>query len=379
MHGVGGDALGGVDGAGIAETGGVLDVVGGQPDGEPAAVMSDCEVAVLADSGDGPAVAVFDPVGGGEAESPVVAAGDDHIPGTGLVPVGQPHHRIRDVAVEAVVSGAAVQLGDQIAGGGEHDRVQPGRPVGGPSVEGILGGGGEVADVDAAVIEVEVERRRVALAERERRCGFGRVGEAVQLGQLHGAVLGFDVAEDTAGADRGKLLIITDQPDTPTATDHELDGGVEGQRVGHAGFVDDHQRRRPDPRSPIRQVAVLQRPGELGQRVGADAGLLAKDRSRGGGRGKPDHLAAVLGPGQGEGPHGGGLPGAGGGDRQLQPGPGGAHLADQRGLPGIQCGAVRRHLQQGQIDRRLVDGLTPSRRPAVATRRCSASRIRCEV
>ena len=36
--------------------------------------------------------------------------------------------------------------------------------------------------------------------------------------------------------------------------------------------------------------------------------------------------------------------------------PGGAHLADQGGLPSIEGSAVRRHLQQGQIDRRLVDG-----------------------
>ena len=52
----------------------------------------------------------------------------------------------------------------------------------------------------------------------------------------------FDVAEDTAGADRGELLIITDQPDTRTAIDGELHGGVEGEGVGHAGFIDDHQR-----------------------------------------------------------------------------------------------------------------------------------------
>ena len=38
--------------------------------------------------------------------------------------------------------------------------------------------------------------------------------------------------------------------------------------------------------------------------------------------------------------------------------PGGAHLADQCGLPSIQGGAVRRHLQQGQIHRHLVDGCT---------------------
>ena len=63
----------------------------------------------------------------------------------------------------------------------------------------------------------------------------------MQLGQAEGAVGVGDVAEDTAGADRGELLIISDQPHTPTTSDHELDGGVEGQSVGHAGFVDDHQ------------------------------------------------------------------------------------------------------------------------------------------
>ncbi len=67
-----------------------------------------------------------------------------------------------------------------------------------------------------------------------------------------------DVAEDTAGADRGELLIITDQPDTRTAFDGELDGGVEGEGVGHAGFIDDHQCRRADRCRPVGQVAVPQ-------------------------------------------------------------------------------------------------------------------------
>jgi hypothetical protein len=44
----------------------------------------------------------------------------------------------------------------------------------------------------------------------------------MQLGQADGAVRVFDVAEDTAGADRGELLIISDQLDTRTATDGEL-------------------------------------------------------------------------------------------------------------------------------------------------------------
>jgi hypothetical protein len=55
-----------------------------------------------------------------------------------------------------------------------------------------------------------------------------------------------DVAEDAAGADRGELLIITDQSDTRAAVNSEPDGGVEGEGVGHAGFIDDHQGRRAD-------------------------------------------------------------------------------------------------------------------------------------
>ena len=63
---------------------------------------------------------------------------------------------------------------------------------------------------------------------------------------------GLDVAEDAAGADRGELLIVTDQPDAAAAVDDELDGGVEGEGVGHAGLVDDHQGRRSDRWPPSR-------------------------------------------------------------------------------------------------------------------------------
>ena len=66
-----------------------------------------------------------------------------------------------------------------------------------------------------------------------------------------------DVAEHAAGADRGELLIIPDQADTGTATDGELDGGVEGESVGHAGFVDDQQGRRADRCRPVRQLAMI--------------------------------------------------------------------------------------------------------------------------
>ena len=260
--------------------------------------------------------------------------------------------------VQAMGSGAAVEFGDQVAGGGEHDRVEPSRSVGSPSAERILGGGGEVADMDAALIKVEVER--LGLPSRRASEAAASAGSVKRCSSVEaeGAVDVFDVAQDAAGADRGELLIITDQPDTRTTIDDELDGGVEGEGVGHAGFVDDHQGGPADRCRPVGQLAVAQGPGELGEGVGADAGLLAEDGGRGGRRGQAEHLAAVLGPGQGEGAHGGCLSGAGRGDRQLQPCPGGAHLADQCRLPSIQCSAVRRHLQQGQIDRRSVDGCT---------------------
>ena len=58
---------------------------------------------------------------------------------------------------------------------------------------------------------------------------------------MEGAVAVLDLAGHAAGADRGELLIITDQSDARTAIDGELHGAVEGQSVGHARFVDDHQ------------------------------------------------------------------------------------------------------------------------------------------
>jgi hypothetical protein len=256
VHGVGGDALGGVDGGGVAQSGRGLNVVGGEPCGEVAAVVSDGQVAAATYSSDGPAVSVFDPVVGREAESAVVGAGDDHVADTGLVAVRQAHLAAGRVTAEAMITGLSVEFGDQVPSGGEHDRVESCGSVGNPSCEGILRGGGDIADMDTTVIKIELKPRRVAVAEGQR-CGrFGGVGEAMQLGQAEGAVALLDVAEDTAGADRGELLIITDQSDTRTAIDGELDGRVEGQGVGHAGFVDDQQGRRTDRCRPIGQLTV---------------------------------------------------------------------------------------------------------------------------
>jgi hypothetical protein len=65
-------------------------------------------------------------------------------------------------------------------------RVESCGPVGNPTREGIPGGGGGVADMNAPVIKIEVEYLWVVFAAGERCCGFGGVGEAMQLGQADG-------------------------------------------------------------------------------------------------------------------------------------------------------------------------------------------------
>ena len=105
--------------------------------------VSHGQVTLFADVGDGPAVAVFDPFSGGEAESAVVGAGDDHVSDAGLVSVGQGHFGCRGGVIESMRPGTAVEVGDQVPGGGDHDRVEPSRSVGNPSVERILGCGGQ--------------------------------------------------------------------------------------------------------------------------------------------------------------------------------------------------------------------------------------------
>src|SRR5512133_4019577 len=122
-----------------------------------------------------------------------------------------------------MITGASVEFSDQIAGGGNHDRVEPSCPVGNPRAECILSRGGHVTDMNTTMIKIEVECLGVAVAEGERCCCFGAVGEAMQLGQVEGAVVLLDVAEDATGANRSKLLIISNQPDTRTAIDGELD------------------------------------------------------------------------------------------------------------------------------------------------------------
>jgi hypothetical protein len=115
------------------------------------------QIALYSDMGDRPAVAVFDPLGGGESESAVVGAGDDHISDAGLVSVGQRHLASGRKVIKTMRTGTAVEFGDQVPGGGDHDRVEPRSPIGNPSVERILSGRGQITNMNTTVIKVEAE------------------------------------------------------------------------------------------------------------------------------------------------------------------------------------------------------------------------------
>src|SRR5829696_5410334 len=150
-----------------------------------------------------------------------------------------------------MITGSAVEVGDECSGGGEHDRVQPGGSVSNPRGEGVLGYLGEVADVHPAMIDIEPEGAQVTVAESEGGGCLGGIGEAVQFAELQSAVGVLDGAEDAAGTDGDELLIITNQRDTRPTVKGVFDGGVEGQGVGHPRLVDDDQGAPVDVDRPV--------------------------------------------------------------------------------------------------------------------------------
>ena len=194
VRGVDGDALGAVHGAGVAELGGGGDVGGGEGDVPVGAGVLGDQGPVRAGVQDGPAVAVLDPVVRAEAQAPVVGAGGDPLPGVRGVAVCEAHPWAGRGAGEAVGLGALVELGDKLSGGCEHDRVGALGAVLRPGGEEVLGGGGEVADVDAVLVEVEPEGLDLPVPQGQGGGGFGGVDEPDQLGQVQRPVGGGDVA-----------------------------------------------------------------------------------------------------------------------------------------------------------------------------------------
>ena len=434
VAGVGGDALSGVDGGGVAQLDVVGDVGGGQCDVSLRPQVGHLQRAGFEHGVDGPAVAVLDPVGGGDGDGAVVLAADDRVPGRAGQPVGELHGGLAGGvdgdAVgrrfgESVGACAGVQLGDEVAGGGQHDRVAAGGAVVAPGVVGVIGAGGEVADVDALLVEVVAQRGGVAVAQRERGgsfcvvgCPCGRVsygvGEPHDLGQRDRALAGSDVAQHPACADRGELLVVADQTNRPAPGQHERDRLVQVRGAGHAGFVDHDERVGADGGEPVAPagevrsvgdlgVAAGREPGlggrvevragllglgpfgerdvepgagsveavrvgrgevddQLGQGVGLGADFFAQHRGGCGRGGETDDVAAGGGPGAGQHPHGGGLAGAGGGERELDAGTGGGQLAHQLHLTGVERHLVGYRFQQRDVDLGFGEGASAALR-----------------
>ena len=368
VGGVGGHPLGGVDGGRVAELDVVADVVGGQRHGLAAVEVVGGEAAVGMDGADGPAVPVPDPVVRGGDQSAFVAAGEDGVAGTCVGAVGQPYvpgPRIGGCVGEAVGLGPCVEAGDEVAGGCEQNGVDPGPAVGGPGVVGLLGDGGDVPDVDAALVGVEAEGAGVALAQRE---GGGRLGAVVEAAHLRqgGRADGLcDVAQHAAGADCTELLVVADQAHAAAAADDVVDGGGELGGGRSSGLVDEDQGAGADASDPVGSLivgGVGEAPGELGQGVGVARADVAEFLGRLRGGGETEDLAAGVGPGASQHPHGGGLAGAGGCEGQLESSPGGGEVVDQAGLGVVEHGAPGGVVGDRKADPDVADPAPPGRR-----------------
>jgi hypothetical protein len=123
---------------------------------------------------------------------------------------------------------------------------------------------------------------------------------------------------------------------------------------------------------------MVQGPGEFGEGVGADAGVLCEDGGRGSRWSQADHLAAVFGPGQGEGAHGDCFPCASRGERKLQTCPELHIWRTMAACPAsraVPFAAISSRARSTAVCSRDV----LPRCPAVVMRRCSASRILVDV
>ena len=79
-----------------------------------------------------------------------------------------------------------------------------------------------------------------------------RVGEPYDGAQGDGVVGVGEVAQDAAGRDGGELLVVADEAHAGPARERVPDDGVEVERGGHAGFIDDEQGVGTDGGEPFR-------------------------------------------------------------------------------------------------------------------------------
>ena len=83
-----------------------------------------------------------------------------------------------------------------------------------------------------------------------------------------------DVAEHSPSANGGELLVVADEANRGAAFENEADRGVQGEGVGHASLINQHQRAGPNVAGDLVFRTALDRMNEFGQRVGGRARLI---------------------------------------------------------------------------------------------------------
>ena len=143
-------------------------------------------------------------------------------------------------------------------------------PFAGHVIEVLIQG----ADAYPAVLLVEVEGARVALAQQQRRRSFPGLLEPVDPFEFDRPSGVAQFGEHAAPSDRLELAWVTDQGEPPIVGGGEFDQLVQARGAQHARLVDDQRRA---TRQPPRVFRWPVRPGpfvdEFGDRVTGHPGL----------------------------------------------------------------------------------------------------------
>ena len=248
------------------------------------------------DGGDGPRLPVADRLPGGGDQPAVVAAGGDDIADVRPFPAADHDRQVR-VEVAGVDPGGlhgGVDGVDVIVAGGDHRRRLPGvvafDPRGGDAGQVVVEGAGD----DPAVRLVGVEAAGVTGAQQQRRGGFPRLREAVDLLQLLDPPGGRQLVEQAASADGLQLAWSPTSASRQSLPFRQHDELVQRRGADHAGLVHDHRRpSREPPALPCRPVRPVPFVEQLGDGVGHDAGVALQDAGSLGGRRQPEQRPSL--------------------------------------------------------------------------------------
>ena len=264
-------ALRTVNRGGVAEVDTACDVVGRQRHDGAETFVAGAHRPVLTDPGDLPTVAVLHEVGQAQRQVTVVLAGDDDVTDPSADPVVQARLAagVDDACGDLVGAGAFVEGIDGVVAERQHQRALARLaslfPLGVHAGFEVAFGG----HACAVVVEVEPDRHRVALPQRQRRSRLTRVAETHELTQRDRARVGGDVTQHATGGDGRELLIVTDQAHHRIPRPRERDQLREVTGAGHARLIEHDHRARADLPHPFRLVmlGVLEVPDQLRQRV----------------------------------------------------------------------------------------------------------------